>query len=319
MSEFSSTEAAFEGLRVTRERPTAVLWWWAAYIVVTLIEFVVALQPPFKRLAGTMETIRIQSDLVQQNPADPVASRVLLGELGQAAGPFVLFAALMLILRVVLSTAVLRAVLRPADGAFGYLRLSMDEARQLGLALIACFAFILYAFLVSLVSGLVLGVVGGLMGGAPPTGVLGVLAFVILGVAFLYPAVRLSLAPAMTFADGRISFLRAWALTEGRFWPLLGGYVLAWLIGLVVFEAATVLTGVTVSIVSGKLVAEEPQRMIDLLTPASVIALVLKGLFSALVAAIGAAPIASAFRQISGRVGAPPPPRPTSGSPWGQA
>ena len=69
--------------------------------------------------------------------------------------------------------------------------------------------------------------------------------------ALIYVAVRLSLAPALTFESRRINLLGSWALTRGRFWPLLGAYVLTvalvamvWILSqLVVLALGVVLSG----------------------------------------------------------------------------
>ncbi|MDP9103325.1 MAG: hypothetical protein M3N05_04895, partial [Pseudomonadota bacterium] len=213
MSDLSTTETAFEGLRLTRERPRTVLWWWAANIAASLIQFFIAIQSPFLRLNDQLTALQGQSEALQRNASDPAAAQQFLTTLGHIAGPMLLFAILVLLIQMVLSTAVLRAVLRPADRTAGYLRFGMDELRQLGLAMIVLFSMLVYAFIVSLASSLVIAVLSGLSGGALPASALGAVAVAVIWIAFLYPAVRLSLAPAMTLADGRISFLRAWALT----------------------------------------------------------------------------------------------------------
>ena len=313
MSEFSPTEAALEGLRISRERPVAVLWWWAAYLVTGLLHFALLSIAPFDRLASAYPELQAASDAVRTNPADAVATQHLAILLGQTMPALIVFAAVTLVFQMVLSTAVLRAVLRPAEHRFGYLRLSMDELRQLGLALMIGLAVIVYGFVVSIGSGLVLGILGPIL----PPAVLGVVAFAIIITAFAYPAVRLSLAPAMTLADGRISFLRAWALTQGRFWPLLGAYVLALAIAAVLWLAVTAPIGLALKLMAGPRDPTLITGLKDLAAPLPLIALVVSSLIQALVVAIMTAPIASAFRQIAGRVGAPPAVRATAtGSPW---
>ncbi len=316
MSEFSPTEAALEGLRITRERPIAVLWWWAAYVIAALVQIGVSALPPFNHLAAVLPDLQAASIAVQQNPTDAAASQHFMGLIGRSAPAFVAFAALVLLIQMILSTAVLRAVLRPAERAAGYLRLSLDEVRQLGLALLMFAAFVAYAFVVSLASGVVVGVLGMFLGKALP--ILGGLAFALVTVAFIYPVVRLSLAPAMTLADGRISFMRSWALTQGRFWPLFGAYIVAFIIAFALWAAIYTLVAILllVSGVDAKAAAESGAAM--RFSPVFVALLLANGLLGALISVIVTAPMASAFRQITGRVGAQLQSRATAGSPWGQ-
>jgi hypothetical protein len=318
MSEFSPTEAALEGLRISREHPAAVLWWWAAYLLASLVQIGLSSLAPFRRLMVIYPDLKAASDTVRAAPADAAAAQHLMSLLGQAAPPLITFAAATLLMQMVLSTAVLRAVLRPAERGIGYLRLSIDEVRQLGLALLVAAGVIVYGFLVSLASELVLAVLTGLLGTVLPQAVLVFAAFALVVAAFAYPAVRLSLAPAMTLADGRISLLRAWALTRGRFWPLFGAYAIALAIAGVLWLAVTLPVDIALGLLAGRTGPTAITSFGDLATPVVLAALVVSSLLSALLGAVMTAPFASAFRQITGRVGAPAPTsaRAGAGSPW---
>lgn len=315
MSEFSATDAALEGFRVTRERPTALLWWWGAYIVAGLVQFGLGQLPPFHGLAQQMSALQGHYAALQQNPGDRATAALIAAQTLRLLPGIVAYAVLILAMQVIVSTAILRAVLAPADARYGYLRLSRDEVRQVGLAVVVLLAVLVYGFAVSLASGLVLAVLASLAGPAGPS-VLAVLAPVVLTIAFLYPAVRLSLAPAMTFADGRISLLRSWPLTQGRFWPLLGTYLVTAMLALVVLVLGSVVTLMAVRIADGGAI-HPALAPADLLRPAGAVDFLLGSLVYALLGAIIAAPGASAFRQLAGRIGAPPPQRPrSSASPW---
>lgn len=314
MSEFSSTDAALEGLRVTREHPVAVLWWWGANVAAALVEFAIGTLPLFRHMAGLLPDLQSASQAVQQTPTDQAVMAHYFALIGQMLPPMLAFGAINLTIRIVLMTGVLRAVLRPSDSRIGYLRLSMEEVRQLGLALLIAVVFLGYAFAVTLASALMAAIVGGLMGGAGQPFLLGALMFVLVAVAFLYPAVRLSLAPAMTFADGRISLFRSWPLTRGRFWQLLGTYVVAGTFALMIVGFVLVAS----NIVRMRPSVVTPQSFADLLSPLAIGFFLFNGLFGALFGAVTTAPGASAFRQLTGRVGASPPSKSHSGSPWGQ-
>ena len=69
--------------------------------------------------------------------------------------------------------------------------------------------------------------------------------------AYVYVMVRFSLASAMTFDTGKVSLLKSWRLTKGRFWPMFGAYLIAGilalvvgLLGLIVMYVAALLGGV---------------------------------------------------------------------------
>ena len=47
---------------------------------------------------------------------------------------------------------------------------------------------------------------------------------------FVWTGVRLSLASALTFDTGRVRLFGSWRLTRGVFWPLVGAYLLAFVI-----------------------------------------------------------------------------------------
>jgi hypothetical protein len=319
MSELSTTETAFEGLRLTRERPLAVIWWWAAYTAATVVQFIITVQPAFISLNQRMVALQTEYEAVQQHPDNAAAAQQFVIHFGQVAWPMLMFTAVMLLMQMVLSTAVLRAVLRPSDRAAGYLRLGMDELRQLGLALIVLAALLFYAFGVSIASGLVIGLLDGLTGGRLAPQAMGAITVGAIWVAFIYPAVRLSLAPAMTLADRRISFLRAWALTKDRFWPLLGAYALAFVIALVIVFCGVKILELLTHLVASNAGALSVRSLNDLASPAVIVTLIGNGLLGAAVGAVATAPIASAFRQLAGRVGAPlaSSPVPSTGSPWG--
>ncbi len=70
-----------------------------------------------------------------------------------------------------------------------------------------------------------------------------------MGLPFLL--VRLSLAPSYTLATGRIDLAGAWRLTRGRFWPMLGAYVLAGVLGAVVLMLGLVVTAALVAVIGG--------------------------------------------------------------------
>ena len=147
-----------------------------------------------------------------------------------------------------------------------------------------------------------------------PGGLLRAAVFVALFVAFLYPAVRLSLAPSMTFADGRISLFRSWPLTAGQFWGLFGAYVLATVLALLVLMltfvifAALALSLKAVTKDQFDLIAAmstpATMTMQTLFTPSRLVFLVFNALCTTLFFVLTGSVAPAAFRLLSGRTGA---------------
>lgn len=142
----------------------------------------------------------------------------------QALGALVAFltVSLTLVAGVQLAAAY-RAVLRPAEVGFGYLKLGADEFRQIVLLLVFS---VIYLLLWGLPFALAVAAhaVGDL--DTPAAVALYLLAGVVALALSIWIGVRLSLAPPMTLATGRLQLGRSWALTRGRFGGLLGMYAL---------------------------------------------------------------------------------------------
>jgi hypothetical protein len=246
--------------------------------------------------------------------------------IAQLAPALTVLSVISLVFYAVIYTAVLRSILRPADRAYAYLRLSMDEVRQFGLAVIIFAAMFVYAFSLSLVSQVMIIAASSLGQAALLVQTLVIMALI---AGFIYPAVRLSLAPAMTFADGRITLFRSLPLTEKQFWPMLGAYGLAialtvvvGLLAMVVFVFAAGALDAAANGLSNipallGLMQSDQMSLATLLTPIGVAKVVFNGLLTTLIYVIAFAPGAAIFRALSGRVGAPIAGAAKVGQPWG--
>ena len=147
-----------------------------------------------------------------------------------AIGMGLVFGALALLCAAVLSCAIYRAVLRPEEGGFAFLRVGADEFRMFGLYLIMIVAgifvgVILMLFAMFAIGGSVLASGGG--AGGFGFGMLIALALLVVGI---YIAVRLSLIFPMTFVRRQISIDEGWSLSRGNFWTLFLAYLVIWII-----------------------------------------------------------------------------------------
>lgn len=289
---FSATEAAFEGFRVVRRKPVVVLFWSAVYLAVFAATFLIG-GPSLARIMAMAETV--------QSSEPSVAD---MEQLGLAYSGFLAWAApLFLLSGAVLSAAVARAVLRPEQSAWGYLRLGKDEFRVLA---------------VSIAMGLILGVLGGAgftivsllfaMGISSGQAILFLAALisalsVIAGLLWL--GVRLSLAVPMTLDRGRITLFESFRATKGRFWPLLGMTLIVAIMTMVVSFLGGIVA-MPVTLVSGgleRLATLDGAPYAEILTtawPALAAWSVVNAILSALQLAVLYAPFSAVWRDIRG-------------------
>jgi hypothetical protein len=297
VAEFSASDAAFSGFRVVAERPWVVAIWAALQFVVSLaFNLFVAVS------AGSAFTKLAQLSL-QPPTQDPAA---VLDLFRQVAPTYLVLMAGGLVLNAVLYAAMNRAVLRPQESRFGYLRLATDELRQLGLfaliaglALAAYLAFVVFAAVVIVLIALVVG-----DGAALALGIAVLLPALIC--AFIFFAVRLSLASPMTFVTRRIDLRAAWAMTRGRFWPLLGAYFIAFVLSAVVVVLSFAIAVAVVAVVGGGMGAVgavfdgQVGAVAQIVTPTRLAYLAVSAIGQALIWPVTMTPPAAIYRVLSG-------------------
>lgn len=288
---FSATDAAFEGFRVVRRHPITALSWGLVYLVMFLVVFGLG--------AGQLASIMAAAEAVEQS-ANPTPEELVA--LGQTyMGLLVWMAPLGLATGAVLSAAVARSVLRPAESAWGYLRLGMDELRVLAVT-------IAIALIVGLASSLVFTVVGVVFGLGSSSGqALVILLSLVLGLGavalVVWLSVKFCLSVPMTIDRRKIVLFESFNATKGRFWSLLGMAIIALIMSFVVSILGTIISAGTDLATGGiaRLSALDGLSTIEILAqawPAILVWSVVNAVLSALQLAVLYAPFSAAWQGL---------------------
>ncbi len=290
---FSASEAAFEGFRVVRRHPLAIVFWGLAYVAFFAVFFAL-FGGSLASLLATTESL----ETAQPGPAE-------LEALGQTYFGFMALAMpLTLVLGAVLNTAVARSVLSPSDKRLGYMRLGADELRVLAVTIVLGIVMFAAAILLATLVGVLAGVASSVNQGVA------VLVAVVAGLAAVaaiaWLAVRLSLAVPQTLHEKKITPFASFALTKGHFWPLLGMAVIAVIMSLLVSLLGTIIA-LPISLMSGggleKLAELDGQSTMQILQTAGVglvIWAVVNSIMSSLQLAVLYAPFSAAYRDLKG-------------------
>lgn len=289
---FSATEAAFEGFRIVRRNPLAIVFWALAYIVFFAAFFAI--------FGGSLASLMATTEGLeggQPSPQDLEAlGQTYLGFMGLAAP-------LGLILGAVLNAAVARAVLRPEEKSFGHMRLGGDELRVLAVSVVLAIVVGAVAIVLFVVVGVAVGVTAQSNQGL--AWLVGVLLGLAAIVALSWLSIRLSLAVPVTVAEKRIAPFASFALTRGKTLPILGMAIIAAIMSILVSILGTIIA-LPVTMTTGgleRLAAFDGQSTLQIAQaagPAIISWGVVNAIFSALQLAVLYAPFAAAYRELKG-------------------
>ncbi|ESQ91727.1 hypothetical protein ABAC460_05145 [Asticcacaulis sp. AC460] len=216
-------EFAFEGFRIIRKQPLAVAAWGLVFLVANIVGFgalIFFALPTF---------VQLFSMSAAPDPA------VMSGLMLSLIPPYLIMFVVIGVSGAVVSCAVFRAALTDEKPGFGYLRFGGDELRMILIHIIYVLLFLgVYAALA--IVGVALGAGFSLIDeDLMPLGVLIAIVAIIAGIGLMiWLMIRLSLFSVQSFDEKRINLFGSWKLTKGNFWSLFGGYLLAWLLAVVV-------------------------------------------------------------------------------------
>jgi hypothetical protein len=275
--------------KLVKDKPVAVLVWGLLYMAsVVLMSLVMG------RSFGAMAAA----------DKDPAAAMAAMSAM---MGPILLAEFGMMVLFIVLFTATQRAVLRPEQSGFFYMRLGMDELKMFALAFVLLILLYVGLLLLGILFAIVIG--GAALAAGPDAAAVPMLImFFLLIAAVIWFEVRVSLMFPLTLITGNIAIGEGWRLARGRFWTLLGGYLV---VGLVVTLLWIALLAVTMGpffaelsrLGSDPIAAQQAMQaqmaQFSSFTPRSILALALLGLAGGLGLALIGGAVATAARELT--------------------
>lgn len=289
---FSATDAVFEGFRIVRRRPATLVWWSLFYIAAMAFAMTV--------IGGSV--IRLVNAAEALEAAGTPSAEVFMPILQLYMSVFAVVLPISLAAGAVVYAAVSRAVLRPEESRFGYLRFGMDEVRVFVVSVALALAFIALTG----VMFMLVGVVGGLAASleAPWLWLVAVLLALAAVAALIWLAVRLCLAVPITVGERRIAILDSFRLTRGRFWPLLGMAILAGVLSLVVGLLGSLVLTPLQFLTGGVTQLQDLEgapltEILQTAWPTILVWIVTNAVLSALQVAVVYAPFSAAYRELA--------------------
>lgn len=286
MAKFSASDAAFSGFRLVRENLKTVGVWIAVMTVVSIIANALTIHFFGAQMEAAMS--------LMTNPDGPSPDEMT--KLADQMTPTLLWTLpYNLIVQGVTLAALNRLIQRHGDDRFAYLRVGKDELRQIVVSILTGLLMMAVLFGAALVVGLLAAVGGGLLS-----------ALVMLGaiVGAIYLLVRLSLASAMTFDKGEIVFFRSMQVTKGAFWSLLGAYVVAAVMSMIVWLLIVIIVYAAVAIVTGDFSAAgnalraDTTSLSSYFTPSGIVQQLFSGFMAVLSALIMLSPAPTIYRTL---------------------
>ncbi|MGQ0531299.1 MAG: hypothetical protein ACT4OF_01235 [Caulobacteraceae bacterium] len=178
-------------------------------------------------------TMSMSRDAAKVDPNDPFAGKMPPQSVMSLGAWYFLFLIVFYLLLAAYEAACLRWMIRgETKGLFG-LALDGDTWRVYFTYWIWFFLLMAVYVVAGIVAvGTIAGAAIGAQGNPESLGAMGpvvLLLVLAIMIALIYFGVRFAPAAATSVAKRRFAFFDAWAVTKGRFWALLGSFVLLWL------------------------------------------------------------------------------------------
>jgi hypothetical protein len=232
---FSFDNAAFHFAR-TDGPPGFLPRYLAAYavgiVIIAVLSFFL-LQPLF---SAYVQMFAMLAQGASESQVERVLGEAILGDLGRLGLGYLVLMLAYAAFWSMMECAVLRRYVREDGFRIGW---GSDEWRMLAVGLIWMVSFIVAYLALILASVILIAPLGAVSDGGGA--LLGLWMFVVvcaLLFVWLFFAVKLSPAGAMTIRDQKVTFFGAWGASKGRFWPVLGAFIV---LGLILYVAVIVL------------------------------------------------------------------------------
>jgi hypothetical protein len=229
--------AAFEGFRIIRRRPVLMLFWGALILIGNALAFGAIIYWGGDALMS----------LFSAGPALEDDPQLMLSIMADLAGPYVLMLLIMIFGQAILNCAVFRAVDEAPQTSFGYLRLGRDEWRLILLSIL----FFLLSMGVNIASSLVgmfIGLPLGLLMGEDSGKLMAKLISLAL---YFYVLIRLSLCFVQSYDEQKINLFGSWGLTKGNVLNLIGVYIVAGVMAILVGALCIVIFALIAALAMG--------------------------------------------------------------------
>jgi hypothetical protein len=295
-----STDFAFAGFGLVRNKPLAVLVWALLYGLYTLAMIGIIVQ-----MGGTAfkELNDMSSSSASTDPSE------ILSIFGRLALPFSLIVPLSIVFGTALYTALYRAILQPEKSSFAYLRFGMDEIRVILVSIANAFIIMGMYILVIIPVFIVSALAGWLTKTIGVEWIGGLLIFLIIVgiIAFLITFVlRLSLNLPQAFDIGKIKIFGGFELSRGNIGNYILGMVIAFVLAIVVIVLSYIVYTVCMIMIKGgdlesalASFASYPGSVAEILTPEYFIYLIFSGLIGIIGQTIVQAPMVAAYKSLS--------------------